>query len=330
MNEILKINNLDVSYYTNTKLFKKEELKAVDNVSFTINYQDIFGIVGESGCGKSTLCNAILGFVPLKNGEITLFDKTINNKTTKKELKVYRHNLDVIFQNPYSSLNPRFPIWKIVSEPLYLKGIKNEEILKSEALKMMMEVGLNMSDLNRYVFEFSGGQMQRIAIARSLINKPKFIILDEPTSALDVSIQAQIANLLKKLKATYSLTYLLVSHNLSLIYQLTNKVGIMYCGSLVEVGDTLEVLKKPLHPYTRGLISAVLDPKKDQTDDFYYDLKGEVSFNRDNTKCPFYHRCPYKDIKCNWYNNNLIKIKENHFASCLKAQELLNNKSNSL
>ncbi len=312
---ICEIKDLFVDYEVKQGLFKKDYLSAVSDLSLNICEGDIFGIVGESGCGKSSLCNAILGFVKIKSGSIKLFDKELNYD--KDKLKEYRKNIDVIFQNPFSSLNPRLKVWQIISEPLYLKGIKKEDILKEEALKMLIEVGLTKDDLDRYIFEFSGGQRQRIAIARSLINKPKFIVLDEPTSALDVSIQAQIANLLKELKDKYNLTYLLVSHNLGLIYQLTNRLAVMYCGQVVETGSTEKIFKNPTHPYTKGLLSSFLDPKTDDNKYFYYDLIGEAksTLNAD-LKCRFYDRCPFKKDVCLKEDNKLVKIEEEHYVSC--------------
>ena len=318
MNKVLELDRVGVSYFIKNGFRHKDELKAVTNASFIVEENDIFGLVGESGCGKSSLCNAILGFNNLQSGKITFCGRELVPNSSKKVINNYREGIDVIFQNPYSSLNPRFKIWQIVSEPLYLKGIKDEVVLKNKALEILLEVGLNENDLERYVFEFSGGQRQRIAIARSLINRPSFIVLDEPTSALDVSVQAQICNLLKKLKDKYNLTYLLVSHNLGLIYQLTNKMAVMYCGQIVEIGDTKEIFTNPKHPYTRGLISAILDAKKDNNTHFYYDLKGEVdsALNAPNS-CRFYNRCPFKKDMCQKKELELVPISSKHSVACL-------------
>ncbi|MFI3251917.1 MAG: ATP-binding cassette domain-containing protein [bacterium] len=256
-NTVCKIENLTISYKIKTGLFKTSSFKAVNNVSLNIEENDIFGIVGESGCGKSTLCNAILGFLPIDEGEISIFGNDL--LFDKESLKKYREDVDVIFQNPFNSLNPRFLVSQIISEPLRIKGEKDEEVINKKILDVISNVGLTEHDLNRYIFEFSGGQRQRIAIARSLITNPKFVILDEPTSALDVSIQSQICNLLIELKTKMNLTYLFVSHNLPLIYQLTNKVAVMYNGEFVEVGTTEEVFKNPQHEYTKELVASILD-----------------------------------------------------------------------
>lgn len=316
---VCEIKNVNVNYKIKTTAFKSEVISAVSNASLIVCEGDIYGIVGESGCGKSSLCNAILGFVPISDGEIEVFDKVICSNIKKNNLRKYREKMNVIFQNPFQALNSRFPVWKIISEPLYIKGEKDETILKSKALEMLNAVGLNEDDLNRYVFEFSGGQRQRIAIARALITNSKFIILDEPTSALDVSVQSQICNLLIDLKNKYNLTYLFVSHNLALIYQITNKLAVMYCGQIVEYGDTLEIFNNPKHPYTRGLISSILDGKKDNEKNSF-ELKGEVS-SMLNMKacCRFKDRCPYYSNKC---DNDIVmkKINDSHYSTCVLSE----------
>lgn len=318
--KVCEINNLYVNFKMKKGFIKYDELRVLSNVNLEIEENDVFGIVGESGCGKSTLCNTILGFVKKDSGLIKLFDHELSYD--KKELKEYRENIDVIFQNPFSSLNQRLKVWEIITEPLYIKGEKDQEFLKGKALEMLLEVGLNKDDLERYVFEFSGGQRQRIAIARSLINHPKFIILDEPTSALDVSIQAQIANLLLELKQKYDLTYLFVSHNLALIYQLTNKVAVMYAGQIVECGDTKEVFMNPKHPYTKGLISSILDPKTDNVNHFYFNLEGETTSTINAPKtCRFYNRCPFKCDDCLNHDVLLEKVSDNHLSSCTKDKK---------
>lgn len=256
-NIVCKIENLTVSYKQKTSLFKSTSFKAVDNVSLEIKDQDIFGIVGESGCGKTTLCNTILGFLKPESGNISIFSNDLLFE--KDKLKKYRENIDVIFQNPFNSLNPRFTLEQIITEPLKLKGEKDLSAINEKLLEVVKAVGLNESDLNRYIFEFSGGQRQRVAIARALITNPKFIILDEPTSALDVSIQSQICNLLIELKNRLNLTYLFVSHNLPLMYQLTNKIAVMYNGEFVEVGDTNEIFNNPKHEYTKELLASILE-----------------------------------------------------------------------
>lgn len=256
-NIVCKIENLTVSYKQKTSLFKSTSFKAVDNVSLEIKDQDIFGIVGESGCGKTTLCNTILGFLKPESGNISIFSNDLLFE--KDKLKKYRENIDVIFQNPFNSLNPRFTLEQIITEPLKLKGEKDLSVINEKLLEVVQSVGLNESDLNRYIFEFSGGQRQRVAIARALITNPKFIILDEPTSALDVSIQSQICNLLIELKNRLNLTYLFVSHNLPLMYQLTNKIAVMYNGEFVEVGDTNEIFNNPKHEYTKELLASILE-----------------------------------------------------------------------
>lgn len=313
---VCNISNINVNYKIKKTIFKTDILNAVSNVSLEIMESDTYGIVGESGCGKSSLCNAILGFVPIESGFIDVFDNRLDCSTKKQDLKQYRDNMNVIFQNPFQALNSRFPVWKIISEPLYIMGQRNEDYLKQKALEMLLAVGLNHEDLDRYIFEFSGGQRQRIAIARALIKKSKFIILDEPTSALDVSVQSQICNLLIDLKEKYKLTYLFVSHNLALIYQLTNKLAVMYCGQIVEYGNTLDVFNHPTHPYTKGLIASILDGRKNSNIKDVFELKGEVSSVLNMEKgCRFKNRCPYYWNKC---DDEILmhKINENHYCMC--------------
>ena len=194
-NVICKIEDLSINFPKNHSCFNKEYISALSHINLEICENDIYGIVGESGCGKTTLCNSILGFVPINDGKITLYDKIITNNKKTNNLKEYRKDINVISQNPFQALNPRFPVWKIIVEPLIIKGEKDLKTLKEKAKEFIKLVGLNEEDLDRYVFQFSGGQRQRIAIARALASKSKFIILDEPTSALDVSVQSQISNL---------------------------------------------------------------------------------------------------------------------------------------
>lgn len=253
---ICEVKNLTVGYKVKDGLFSTSVFNAVKNVSFDIEDGDIFGIVGESGCGKTTLCNTILGFNKFE-GSISLFDNDLFFE--KDKLRKYRENIDVIFQNPFNSLNPRFLVSQIITEPLVIKGERDSKIINEKLLNIISTVGLTSADLDRYIFEFSGGQRQRIAIARALITNPKFVVLDEPTSALDVSIQSQICNVLIELKNKLNLTYLFVSHNLPLIYQLTNRVAVMYQGEIVEIGNTEDVFKNPKHEYTKELIDSILE-----------------------------------------------------------------------
>ncbi len=255
---ILKTNNLTVDFRVRKNIFgKADRLSAVQNVNIEIRKGEIYGLVGESGCGKSTFANAILGFVPITSGSFEFFGHMVNSGTGAKEWKEIRRHLQTVFQDPYSSLNSRFTVWQIISEPLYIAGERNERILRERAAELVERVGLSSQDLDRYIFEFSGGQRQRIAIARALIADAELIICDEPTSALDVSVHSQICNLLLDLREEYGLTYLFISHNLSLIKHITEHMSVMYLGEVMESGSTDKIFANPSTPYTKALMSAI-------------------------------------------------------------------------
>lgn len=264
---LLEIKNLNVTYQTKKGLIGKiQTVHAVNNVSLDIQKGEILAIAGESGCGKSTLAKAIMKLVQSDSGEILLNGENVLNLKHNKDLKKFYQKVQMIFQNPYSSLNPKMKIGEILKEPLIINtDLKKEEITKIVEEKIK-KVGLDKSALNLYPHEFSGGQRQRIAIARSLILNPEFIIADEPVSALDVSIQAQIINLLKQLKEDFNLTFLFISHDLSVIKYLSDRIAIMYLGEVVEIGRTEEIFKDPKHPYTKALLSSVpeLNPQDEK------------------------------------------------------------------
>lgn len=256
---ILKVNNLIVKYQTPSKsFFKKEFLTAVDEVSLVVYKNKTTAIVGESGCGKTTLCNTILALLKPFSGNIEINNNIYDNKTNQKNKNKYRKNIQAVFQNPASSLNQRLEVWEIISEPLYINGVRKKSILKQKAMDMLVKVGLDKNDLNRYAFEFSGGQKQRIAIARALITNPDLIILDEPTSGLDRTVEVQIIKLLKELQQTYNLTYLYVTHNLKLAEIFSENIYVMYNGKIVESGITKEVFDKPQNDYTKKLFKSIL------------------------------------------------------------------------
>lgn len=257
---ILKTNDLTVDFKVRKNLFgRADRLSAVQNVNLEIRRGEIYGLVGESGCGKTTLANAILGFVPITSGSFTCFGHTIDAKSKPTEWKAVRRHMQTVFQDPYASLNPRLTVWQIISEPLYIAGEQNERVLRDRAAALVEKVGLSLPDLDRYVFEFSGGQRQRIAIARALIADAELIICDEPTSALDVSVHSQICNLLLDLREEFGLTYLFISHNLSLIKHITEHMAVMYLGEVMESGATEEIFRNPCTPYTEALMSAILE-----------------------------------------------------------------------
>lgn len=314
---LLEIKNLNVTYQTKKGLIGKiQTVHAVNNVSLVIQKGEILAIAGESGCGKSTLAKAIMKLVRSDSGEILLNGENVLNLKHNKDLKKFYQKVQMIFQNPYSSLNPKMKIGEILKEPLIINtDLKKEEITKIVEEKIE-KVGLDKSALNLYPHEFSGGQRQRIAIARSLILNPEFIIADEPVSALDVSIQAQIINLLKQLKDDFNLTFLFISHDLSVIKYLSDRIAIMYLGEVVEIGRTEEIFKNPKHPYTKALLSSVpeLNPQ-DEKERIH--LQGELPSPENlPTGCKFHTRCPYVMEICKTSTPQIKDFSKTHNCKC--------------
>lgn len=314
---LLEIKNLNVTYQTKKGLIGKiQTVHAVNNVSLDIQKGEILAIAGESGCGKSTLAKAIMKLVQSDSGEILLNGENVLNLKHNKDLKKFYQKVQMIFQNPYSSLNPKMKIGEILKEPLIINtDLKKEEITKIVEEKIK-KVGLDKSALNLYPHEFSGGQRQRIAIARSLILNPEFIIADEPVSALDVSIQAQIINLLKQLKEDFNLTFLFISHDLSVIKYLSDRIAIMYLGEVVEIGRTEEIFKNPKHPYTKALLSSVpeLNPQ-DEKERIH--LQGELPSPENlPTGCKFHTRCPYVMDICKTSSPQVKEFSNTHNCKC--------------
>lgn len=314
---ILEIKNLNVVYQTKKKfLGNQQTVHAVNNVSLDVHRGEILAIAGESGCGKSTLAKAVMKLVDTKSGEILFKEKNIITLKKREDLKNFYQNMQIIFQNPYSSLNPKMKIGQILKEPLEINtNLKKEEIKKIIEDKIQ-KVGLDKNCLNLYPHEFSGGQRQRIAIARSLILEPEFIIADEPVSALDVSIQAQIINLLKQLKEDFNLTFLFISHDLSVIKYLSDRIAIMYLGEIVEIGKTEEIFNYPKHPYTKALLSSVpkLTPnqKKEQIK-----LHGELPSPENlPSGCKFHTRCPFVMETCKLNPPFDVEFSQTHKCKC--------------
>lgn len=293
---LVEIKNLYVEYQINKSVLGgKKIIHAVNGVNLTINKGEILAIAGESGCGKSTLAKALLKLEPAKSGEI-LFENQNIISLNKENLKEFRKQVQMIFQNPYASLNPKMKIFDILKEPLEI----NTKLTKQEILETVKEkiklVSLEESCLDLYPHEFSGGQRQRIAIARALVLNPKFILADEPVSALDVSIQAQVINLIKELKEKYNLTFLLITHDMSVIEYLADRVAIMYLGEVVEIGTTKEIFSNPYHPYTKALLNSV--PQINKTNK-KITLKGDLPSPANLPDgCKFHTRCPYVMGKC--------------------------------
>ncbi len=320
---LLKTNGLTVDFKIKKNVFgKPDRLSAVQNANIEIRKGEIYGLVGESGCGKTTFANAILGFVPITSGSFECFGHTIDANTKPSEWKAVRRHMQTVFQDPYSSLNARFNVWQIISEPLYIAGERDERVLRERAAALVEKVGLSLRDLDRYVFEFSGGQRQRIAIARALAGNAELIVCDEPTSALDVSVHSQICNLLLDLREEFELTYLFISHNLSLIKHITDHMSVMYLGEVMESGKTDEIFANPGTPYTKALMSAILEvnPKKERERII---LSGEArSPINPPDLCRFANRCPSACELCKTKPlPPFAKVGDDHIARCHLLQK---------
>lgn len=305
----------DLKKYFPVRGKKNVFVKAVDGVSFNVKRGETFGLVGESGCGKSTVARTLIKLYEATEGKIVLEGKDVTN-LKKNEIKKFRRNIQMVFQDPYASLNPRMTVEKIIMDPLKIYNIGTKE----ERLKIVHEllemVGLDKRYAKRYPHEFSGGQRQRVGIARALALNPRFIILDEAISALDVSIQSQVINLLIELREKLELTYLFISHDLSVIEYMCDRVGVMYLGHIVEIGNKEDIFKKYMHPYTKALLSAIpeLDPEKTGNQII---LEGDLpSPSNPPSGCPFNTRCrEAKDI-CKNEKPIMKKISEEHAVAC--------------
>ena len=323
----IEVKNL-VKYfpvYSSGILTKKEVAKvhAVDDISFDIRKQEIFAIVGESGCGKTTTARLLLNLIEPTSGKVIVDGENVIEKfksADKKEKLKYRRKMQMIFQNPYGSLDPRMTICDIISEPLSIHNIMEKKCQCERVYELLKLVGLEEYHAERYPHEFSGGQRQRICIARALAVEPEFIIADEPVSSLDVSIRAQILNLLADLQKNMGLSLLFISHDLSSVRQISQRVAVMYLGEIVELADTDELFDNSLHPYTQALIEAVPipDPK---VKNIKARLKGEVpSPINPPAGCRFNPRCTRATKECTEKKPSLVEVQKNHLVACFRIE----------
>lgn len=258
--KLLEVRNLKQHFKTGRNSY----VKAVDGITFDIYKGETFGLVGESGCGKSTTGRSIIRLYNATDGDVLFKGESVHGKKNKADLKTFNQKMQMIFQDPYASLNPRMTVMDIIAEGLDIHGlVKTSKERQARVFELLEIVGLNKEHANRYPHEFSGGQRQRIGIARALAVEPEFIIADEPISALDVSIQAQVVNLLKDLQDRFGYTYLFIAHDLSMVKYISDRIGVMYFGKMVEIADSDELYKNPMHPYTRSLLSAIPLPDPD-------------------------------------------------------------------
>ena len=317
---LLEVENLQMHFPVKGGFFRRTigAVKAVDGVSFTIRKGETLGLVGESGCGKSTTGRSILRLLTPTGGKVIFENEDITNVNGKR-LRDIRQDIQMVFQDPYASLNPMQMVGDIVSEPIhnYYKN-KNKEELKTEVMDLLTRVGLPEEAYYKYAHEFSGGQRQRIGIARALALKPKLIIADEPVSALDVSVQSQVLNLLNELQDEFDLTYLFIAHDLSVVKHMSDRIGVMYLGNIVEVADKHSIYDSPMHPYTQALISAVPDASKMGEKRERIVLQGDVpSPENPPSGCPFHTRCPKALDRCSSIKPTLKEVNPGQHVACI-------------
>ncbi len=319
---IVEVRNLKEYFNINMGMFRTKPLKAVDNVSFAIQPGETLGLVGESGCGKTTVGRTILHLYKPTGGEVLYKGRKIQ---TKADIQAFRNKASMVFQDPYSSLNPRMTVADIIGEPLDVHKLYSSRQERQERiLELMGYVGLNSEHAARYAHEFSGGQRQRIGIARALAVNPDFIVCDEPVSALDVSIQAQVINMFAELQEKFGLTYLFIAHDLLVVRHISDRIAVMYLGKMVELADANEIYDHPLHPYSKSLLSAVPvpDPKIARANQRIV-LSGDIPSPLNAPRgCPFRTRCPYACDKCAESMPDFQEVSAGHFVACHRVGEI--------
>lgn len=314
---LLEVKNLKKYYPINAGFFRKKvgDVKAVDDISFELMPGETLGLVGESGCGKSSAGKTILRLQNPTEGSILFQGRDITN-LKGNELRTVRQDMQMIFQDPYSSLNPKMMVGKIISEPIKNFKEVNSNDLKEEVMLLLEKVGLPEDAYYKYPHEFSGGQRQRIGIARALALRPKLIIADEPVSALDVSVQSQVLNLLQDLQKDFQLTYLFIAHNLSVVKHISDRIGVMYLGRLVEITDKVGLYREPLHPYSQALLSAIPIPDPEKRKERIV-LTGDVPNPANPPKgCAFHPRCHHVMAECKETRPLLKEVKPGHKVAC--------------
>ncbi len=326
---LLEVNHLAKFFPVRGKRLRDpvKQLRAVDDVSFRLRRGEVLGVVGESGCGKSTMGNTIIRLLDPTRGEV-LFEGHDLAKMSRRELRRYRSDIQMIFQDPFSSLDPRMRVFDIIAEPLRVHRVAEGEELQKRVMELMDVVGLDPSYAKRFPHEFSGGQRQRIGIARALALRPKLVICDEPVSALDVSIQAQILNLLGELKEKFGLTYIFIAHGLPSVKYISDRIAVMYLGRIVELAETEELFAHPMHPYTQGLLRAIPipDPALRKPENERRIMSGDIPNALDPPQgCYFHPRCPFATAECrNELKNGppvLHEVRPGHFVACFHATE---------